>query len=448
MAFVVAFLAFLVTALLQGQKPFYYDSGAYWALSETFVKAGHFSFLNFENTDLRGYGLPFIYFLLRNAGEFLGLADATTVAIFNAAVFAVVGAVLAPRLSRVAMPNVGWGLGRRLLLCAVLWIFWRGFLNYPMSDFVALALALVALCAVGSSISTPAFALAGASAALALDVRPAYFLLVPIVVILYVWRWYAGDERRDRRWILRFACLAAAVVVVSLPQSLSQHDRYGSWTPLPGGSGLVGLQYTDGLLLQRYDTYVGGSETQVQMNYLDNDTKGILEGLESGQVKSTGQYARIVVEHPVTLAGVFLRHLVNGLDQRYDTPYVEHLEGAANKPFRVAGFLLVFLALVRIAWPRSRRRLGPISWRYLVALLLCSVSSIASAVETRFLLPVFLLAAIFVLLPGWPSPVYPVGSGRSRYLPLAAIVIAAVVFFGVVAIVVSGASNSLVLGPG
>jgi hypothetical protein len=445
-AFAVAFLVFLVTALLQGQKPFYYDSGAYWSLSESFVKAGHFSFLNFENTNLRGYGLPFVYFFVRNAGEFLGFADATSVAIFNAALFAVIGAVLAPRLARVAVPSVEWGFGRRLLLCAILWIFWRGFLNYPLSDFVALALALLALGVVGSSVSIPSFALVGGAAALALDVRPAYFLLVPTVIALYLWRWYADDERRSPLWIARFGCLLAAVVLVSLPQSLSQHENFGTWTPIPGGNGLVALQYTDGLILQRYDTYVGGPESQAQMNYVDRDGIRILEGVENGVVKSTGQYAKLVVEHPVQMAGVFIRHLVNGLDQRYDTPYIEHLEGASNKVFRIAGFLIVFLALVRLAWPRSRRRLAPISWRYLLALLLCSVSSVASAVETRFLLPVFLLATILVILPGWTTPIGPPELGPRRYLPTVAIAAGAVVFFGVVAIIVTGASDSLLFG--
>jgi hypothetical protein len=445
-AFALAFLVFLATALLQGQKPFYYDSGAYWALSESFVRAGHFSFLNFENTDLRGYGLPFVYFLIRNAGEAVGLKDAVTVMIFNSALVAAIATVLTPRLAEIAVPRFSWGVGRRLLLAAILLLFWRGFLNYPLSDFVALGLALLALCTVGSSVSTPAFVLAGGAAALALDVRPAYFLLVPIVFVLYLWRWYASGERRDPRWLLRFAGLVAAVVLVSLPQSLSQHENFGSWTPLPGGSGLVGLQYSDGLQLQRYDTYVGGPESEAQMNYLDEDGRRVLEQVDGGQVKSTGQYARLVVENPVTMAGVFLRHLVNGLDQRYRTPYVEHLEGDSNKVYRLAGFLIVFLALVRLAWPRSRRRLAPVGWRYLVALLLCSASSVASAVETRFMLPVFLLATVLVILPGWTSPVDRTESGARRYLALAAILGAAVVFFGVVAIIVSATSNSLVLG--
>ncbi len=48
MAFVAAFVAVLAVALLQGAKPFYYDSLNYWMLGEMFTVHGSFSFLNFS----------------------------------------------------------------------------------------------------------------------------------------------------------------------------------------------------------------------------------------------------------------------------------------------------------------------------------------------------------------------------------------------------------------
>src|ERR1700723_1824471 len=47
MAFVAAFLAVLAVALIQGAKPFYYDSLNYWMLGETFTVHGSFSLLHF-----------------------------------------------------------------------------------------------------------------------------------------------------------------------------------------------------------------------------------------------------------------------------------------------------------------------------------------------------------------------------------------------------------------
>ena len=42
-AFACLFLAGLFLALLQGSKPFYFDSGNYWDLAASFDAGGHFS---------------------------------------------------------------------------------------------------------------------------------------------------------------------------------------------------------------------------------------------------------------------------------------------------------------------------------------------------------------------------------------------------------------------
>jgi hypothetical protein len=234
-----------------------------------------------------------------------------------------------------------------------------------------------------------------------------------------------------------------------VPQSLSNHEHLDTWSPVPGGSGLVDLQYTEGLRLQRYDTFVGGTVEDARMEYLDPETEAVVAELDDGVVEGTGGYAKLVLEHPMTMAGVFLRHVVNGLDQRYPTVYVEELQDGGNRVWRFAGFLLVFLALARLLWPAARRRLGEARWRYPAALVLCGASAIASAVETRFLLPAFALATIVTVAPGgWPSLVGPRQLGARRWLPAAMLALAALAFSAIVAVVVSGASDHLVLRPG
>ncbi len=448
-AFAIAIATFVVVALIQGQKPFYYDSETYWSLSETFTKDGHFSLLNFEN-GLRGYTLPLIYLVLRTVGGVITNNASLMVMALNAALFALIGAVLAPRLARIAWPDLQWSVPRRLVLCGLILILWRGYLAFPLSDFPALAAALLALVAISSFDSPGWMLVAGGSAGLALNIRPAYVLLVPILLLLAIWGWLerrdgTGGDRRGRL-ALCLTLFLGALALVSLPQSLSEHDRVGSFNPIPGGSELVGLQYTEGLRLQRYDTFVGGTPEQARMAYLDPHTDDIVAGLDGGSVKDTFQYAEIVIEHPLTMAGVFLRHIVNGLDQRYTTPYVEHLQTRWNRVWRFAGFLVVFLALVRVIWPTARRNLEPARWRYPMALLLSSATSIASAVETRFMLPVFLLCATVVVAPGWTSPIGPADAGLRRYRTLAILTAAGVLFFAVVWTIVSGATDNLRLG--
>ncbi|MGH2854790.1 MAG: hypothetical protein ACRDLF_11450, partial [Solirubrobacteraceae bacterium] len=109
------------------------------------------------------------------------------------------------------------------------------------------------------------------------------------------------------------------------------------------------------------------------------------------------------------------------MDERYSTPYIEHVHSAAEPVRRFAGFLLVFLAAVRVLWPLARRGLAPARWRYPVALSLCCVTSLFTAVEPRYLLPIYLLGYLLVLAPGWPIPLGPPGASLRRRLLTTAI---------------------------
>jgi hypothetical protein len=446
-AFPIAFAAILLIALLQGRKPFYYDSGLYWALSETFSYHGHFSLLNFESP-LRGYLLPLINRGLWRLGPALGWKGSVSAKLFNTLLFSLIGTVLVPRIAELAWPERRWGLVRRLVLVAVLLVFWCGFLNFPLSDFPALTMVLIAIVAAAHP-TKPAWALlAGAATAAAIDMRPSYLLLAPIVLALIVWGWFGrGVERPSLR--LRVLCvglLIASFVVVSLPQSLSAHRHYKTWSFVPGAAAhLESLQLTDGLWIQSYETYVGTGHGP-QMFYEYPRGLRLVQSEPQGVVKSDGQYVGLIVKHPITMATIFFRHVVNGLDQRYNTPYIEHLDDGSHRWLRIAGFLLVFLALLRVIWPAARRRLGVARWRYPVALLLCCLTSLPSAMETRYLLPVYALIYMLVLAPGWPSPIEAGKTGLLRYRTASLIVVAFAVFLLVVWRVVEATSGHLVFG--
>ncbi|HYC81658.1 MAG TPA: hypothetical protein VEB65_07720 [Solirubrobacterales bacterium] len=446
-AFLVVFALALAVALIQGAKPFYWDSGEYWRLSHAFTAPGHLVLPDFEDDGLRGYALPLVLFLWR---EVLGLFTdnaAFMVMLLYSLLFAAIGALLAPRFARIAWPERTWGATRRVLLGALLVLFWGGFLNYPLSDFPALAAALAALILVTRPQSRLAMLASGLTAGLALVARPAYLLLVPCLVGLAVWDWWEhrgegeGGGENPRRRALGLALLLLGVVVALIPQGLIHHHESGNLNPLPGGSSLASTQLTQGLKLQRLDGWVG-DDRGTSLEYRDPSTAGIVRDLPGGKVTGSGEYAEIALQHPLTIAGVFLRHLVNGLDQRYTTPYVEHLDPPATRRLlRVAGFAIVFLALLRVLWPAARRRLGPARWRYPVALLLITVTSLAGAMETRFLLPIYLLAALLALVPGWPNPIGSREAGLRRYRTLALIAAGAIVYFAIVWAIAGSASD-------
>jgi hypothetical protein len=445
----VALMGALTVAMIQGPKPFYYDSGLYWGLGESFTQAGHFSLLNF-NSPVRGYALPLAYDGLRSLAASLAWSNSSIVKLFNALVMSLIGSTLAPMLAERTWATQRWGPIRRLALAALFLVFWSGWLNFPLSDFPALALAMAAIVACARSDRPGAMFLAGAAGGLALDVRAAYVLLLPVLLGLAGLDWFNQRWEQERASALRRCCCLALLLTgfagASLPQSLSAHRYHATWSFVPGAPLHMTFEYLNtGLENQLYDTYVG-PELPPQMFYADEAGMRLLLSTRNHRITNLGQYVELTAGHPLASTGLLLRHLVNGLDVRYTTPYIEHVERGSRRWLRIGGFLIVFLALLRLLWPAARRGLGPSKWRYPVALLLCSLTSVLTQVETRYVLPFYVLAYILVLMPGWPNPIKSGGSGRGRFRTLASIGVAYVIFMAVVWHIASTATHHLHFG--
>jgi hypothetical protein len=444
-AFVIAFAASLVLALLQGPKPFYADSGSYWSLASSFAHDGHFSLLNFHSP-LRGYAMALITYVLRWLAHSSRWSNSAVVKVFNAALFAAIGTVLAPRIATATWPSQHWGTRRRLALATLLIVFWSGDLNYPLSDFPGLALALFTLIAIAHPQQPSWMLIAGAAGGLAVDIRPAYLLLMPALVAIAAWTWLRRSERR-RSLVHSAACvglLALGFAAVSLPQSLAYHRYYGSWSFLPGGPNLSDEQLTAGTSDQRYDTFVRPDGQAFAMIYPDAAGARVLRSQRGDVVSGPLQYAEMLADHPLTMTDVTVRHLVNGLDMRYSTVYVEHLDSGGHLGLRLAGFVLVFLALVRLLWRPARAGLGPTRRRYPAALLVCCLTSVFGAMETRYLLPAWLLLYMLVLAPGWPHPHTAGASSPTRLRAAAVLAAAGLVFTAFVWGLLSGVNAHLV----
>ncbi len=448
LGFGLTFGCALVVAVLQSPEPFYYDSGSYWALGQSFTAHGHFSLLNFESP-VRGYLLPLIYHVLRVVADAFNWSYSSTAKLANALVFALIAGVLAPRFAEVAWPRWRWGVWRRLALVSLLLVFWAGFLNFPLSDFPALAFTMLALVCVARPEAPGWMLVAGLSCGAAIDIRPSYVPLAPILVVLVAWAWFEQRGKPHTSARRRSACAALFVVgliVVSIPQSLATHRHFHSWSFVPGGpEHLTGQQLTRGMFLQRYDTYVGTGH-EPEMLYRDNAGLALLQKQTRQEVSGGGQYLELLFTHPIVIGGLALSHLVNGLDQRYNTPYIAHLDTGSHRWLRGAGFLITFLALLRLLWPSARRRLATARWRYPAALALCCLTSVPSAIETRYLLPLYLLGYILLLLPAWPNPIREDASGVARYRTVAIVGVSAIAYAAVVLAVTSDASSHLRFG--
>ncbi|HEY2283991.1 MAG TPA: hypothetical protein VGH60_10630 [Solirubrobacteraceae bacterium] len=446
--FAVAFAGVLLVGLLQGTRPFYGDSSEYWSLARVFTKPGHFSLLNFESP-LRGYALPLTIYGLQAIGDAVQWSQASMAMIFNVLLYALIGAVLAPRLAEIAWPEHRWGLWRRLALTALLVIFWSGDINYPLADFPGLTMVLVALVAI-ARVDTPGWMLiAGIAGGLAVNMRPADLTLLPMLLVIVALSWFDQRGAPHPSLARRALCVGLLVVgflVASLPQSLSAHRYYNTWSFIPGAStDLEKTKLAEGMVNQRWDTYEG-PEGPSAIAYGDETGQRLLAQQPEGKIETPSQYIGVIVSHPDVMIPLLARHIINGMDARYNTIYVEHRDSEGRLWLRLAGFLLVFLALVRVLWPSARRRLSPARWRYPVALLLCCLTSVPTEMETRYMLPAYLLSYMLVLAPGWPNPIGPPEAGLRRFRTSAILAAAYLVFMAVVWHVVSGVHGHVVFG--
>jgi hypothetical protein len=452
-AFCIAFAGASIVAMLQAPKPFHDDSLLYWSLGGSFFKHGHFSLLNYHEVK-RGYALPLMYHVLQSVDHHLAWSSSSTVKLFNAAIFALIGAVLAPKLAEIVWPRQRWGLARRLALTTMLLVGWSGYLNFSLSDFPGLAVALLALVAVARPDRPGSMLLAGLALGLTVDIRAAYLPLVPALLVLVAWAWFeqrGGRHASGARRALCMALLLAGFAAVSLPQSLAEHRYAGTWSFVPHATK---PDLTIGLAYQRFDAYVGPRKGCTRVPYYE---KGFLPYADEAGLRllreqktrniSAAQYLRVLVGHPLAMAELLSRHVINGLDMRYSTLYPEHLNFASwpHVLMRLAGFLLIYLALVRVLWPTARRHLSPTRWRYLAALLLCCVGGVITGVQTRYMLPVFLPSYIMILAGGWPNPIAAAQTVPRRFRTTLILAGACLAFLIVVWHVVESASNHMAI---
>lgn len=434
-AFAVTLASAIFVGLLQGQHAFWGDTHEYWALGQTFAPAGHFSLLNFQSP-FRGYILPLVDYLVSRAW-YDGLGTPYTLTTLVVALtFALIGSVLGPLLAEAIWLGRRWGFLRRLALFALLIVFWSGDLNYLLTDFPGLAMAMLALVAVSRPDSPPWMFLAGVALAVAINLRPAYVPLLPTVVVIVGISWLrtrGGGRAMLLRRSLCAGLLLVSFVAVSVPQVLAHHRHYGGWRLTPDNAEEERFLLTTGLPFERSDSYEPvGTAGGLALAYEDRTGRRLLEEQPNAKIKSSGEYVQLVLDHPTTMIALLARHLINGLDVRYNTIYVEHADGDGHILLRLAGFLLVFLALVRLLWSRARRALAPTQWRFLFALALCCLTTVTTALETRYMLPLYLIVYLLVLAPGWPNPLGPATRGLLRYRTPLLLTAAYVLFMAVV----------------
>lgn len=383
----------LVAALYLAYLPFCgygvahmrYDAGQYWELALRFIRNGHFSLLNYD-ASLRGYAGPLLLLPAWALRHLTGWLPLTCTGITGAGWAAVLFGWLLP---------AGWeratgqrlGNGRWLLVLALGFLCWRDYFIFPMMDVPACVLFGAGLLALWSPRAL-VWGAAGLALGAALNVRPSYMISLPVALLLG-WHLSRTVPGAGRRW----SALVVGLALVLLPQFLINLKYYQQPTPLvlwdqtdPRPLYLRALGW--GTRIERYETgfFPGNARVLVVP-----DTLGIEQMRPYGPAgfPSYGQYFAFVAQHPLPVAGRYLRHLYNTFDLWYATPYPQQPRPPGQLALQTLNHALIGLGLVAL-WrlPSRHSRAGQL---VLLALALQVLLTVPFHVETRYVLPLHLM---------------------------------------------------------
>lgn len=370
-----------------------FDAAQYWELSLRFTQHGSFSVLAFDEP-VRGYLGPLLLMPARLLCHFTGWSMLAGAQMLGAGWAALLFGLAIPQLWAQATGRALSG-GRWLVLVALGFVFWRDYFNFPLSDMPALTLLLLGLVALGRP-GWGWMALAGLLLGAAINIRPVYLASAP------GWLWLLATPRTQQIWPQRGAALAAGLALVLLPQLLINLRHFQQPTPLvlahlPGAPPLYLKQLGWGTAFQRYETSLI-PEIPRSLVYADSAGQQALAGEPSRHFGSYGHYLHFVLRQPLPTAGRYLRHLFNGLDIWFSTPYPKQLHPLGQSVLRLLNYTLLGLsiglllaALVSIRrhreYPTQSSQAAPV----LLALVLPCLVVLPTLMECRFLLPLHLL---------------------------------------------------------
>lgn len=371
-----------------------YDAQNYFELSRKFRHT--WSLGDFDD-DLRGWAFPWLLRVTRALGSLVGAGDQWSVRLLLLAVTPLLLCGLVPLLASLVAEQVHLTIPRVLALNVVFFIAWHNDLLVPLSDIPALTIFALGVALILRDRHPALDALAGAALAFAATARPAYLLGAGAA-----WLGLAIITRDRRHLVRRAAAVAAGALVLVTPQvvvNVQHHDQFGV-TPVRA-SDLTLFQLSQGLLLERYDTYIGDDET-VPPSLRFESPRTTAELGRYHIFPSLADYASYTVRHPFASGRVFVRHVVNGLDTRFGGTYLTDLDDG-DLVWPITNYALLMAAVATIGVRRARR--PRTDWRSpttycLVVLAACCATSIAGAMEARFLMPLqlTLFATLFLTL--------------------------------------------------
>ncbi len=392
LAFVIVFTGYLAYLMTSADRVFWYDAGVYWGTVRSYS-------LNDYGLSYRGYSFPYICFLIRQLAAWLHLDEQIAFWTFSSLLMATLGTIIVPTLVKTTAPACKPRFWSILAFNGLVFLFFRGYANYPLTDIPALAVLLGALCLINTSADG---ILPGLLLGLAVNFRPVYLIAGIPCSVLLVWR--ARDAWRSHPKASVYAKCAGFVLGLCLvlgPQVYINHHIYQRTSLFPPadivyGKNLYLFQLQTGFGLQKLEGNVGTIYPDSQVIFGDPTGKTIAA---SQKIDSYADIIRLYTKYPLEFVAIYARHLFSGLDVKFPSVYIKN-PYEKNWWLALINYSIIFLFLAACR-NIAQLRVDRIAFTAVVAApVLLILAVIPTAVEVRFFMPLHLLMYAVVTLGG------------------------------------------------
>ena len=382
-------IIFLVCILMFGlEKGLWGDAADYWNRGTRLWQDGSFSLMNIDG--FRGYVYP-LYCGICNllGGGIIGFR------IINSLLMSLYFALILPLMhKRKNEMDV-----KAFIFCIVHFmvfsVFFYGAIIYVLSDLFAIILCTMSICLLNkcdeeNNITRQVVyaVLFGFFLYMSYNVRTIYLFASIYLLLLFIIR----QIRKSNGIFFKISStlgVTAGGVIASFPQIYMNYNMLGIISGKVPTQGLMLKQLGWGLRLQRYDTYISMSESHpsAQMNFIEPVGTALLNNLGIGGFESWSEFFSFLFHYPFEVAGIYVRHLINGLLPCWPNLYVTDLD--SNKLFLAIGAYVIIFLFLFACFNNSINNFKIIS-NY-IGLLIPVLFIIPGAIEGRFFIAVYIM---------------------------------------------------------
>lgn len=325
---VIFILTVVVSSLYTTNTEQYGDAVSYVGLANSFGE--FFSLKIFYPETFRGYSFPFIIHLLNTVMQ-INLA----IIALNSFLVTTIAFYIFPSICSDIFEIHNISTKAKLIFFLIIFYFWHGYFIYALTDFLALCFLLLAVIYFLRCRNIYAF-MSGCFLAASFNARPIYQLNLLIFAILLVYFIF-----RKKYTIKLTALFASGLLAVSTPQAIINYNYSSEYSPFVQTSkfftgNLYILQLYEGLNHQRYDTGISNTGRAYPVVY-----KGFIDNITDSPDLSN--YWDIISSSPYNYIMTLSKHVFNGLDLKYSTPYIHDFTG--SKVFSILNYLLLATTL-------------------------------------------------------------------------------------------------------